>query len=391
MLPPREGFGPQAVGAIGLLVNRLAAPGDVIVGQAGRVPAFAGRRFVPAATPFWPPFGRTERYMAGVVGTLRRLRPGLVEVHNRANLAARVARALPGARVVLFVHNDPQAMRGARTAAERAGLLRQMTVVCVSRAMQARFMEGVDAAYGASGDACGGITVEDASGGTDGEDASGSMAVEAVRCGAPVVLPNAIELADLPPARAAGEREATVLFVGRVVADKGADAFVRACAAVLPGLPGWRAEMIGADRFWAGSAETPFQRKLAASAKAAGIVCRGYVPHAEVLEAMAAAAIVVVPSRWEEPFGLTALEAIASGAALVCSARGGLPEVAGEAALYAGPDEPGALEAAIARLAGDAGLRARLAAAGLARAAQFDAPAARARLVELRCRLLDTL
>ena len=382
MLPPREGFGPLAVGAIGLLVNRLAAPGDVIVGQASRVPTFPGRRFVAAAAPLWPPFGRTERYMAGVVGTLRRLRPGLVEVHNRANLAARVARALPHARVVLFVHNDPQAMRGARTAAERAGLLRRMTVVCVSRAMQARFIEGVDGAYGASGDARGGM---------GGEDASGRMAVGAVGCGAPMVLPNAIELADLPPARAAGEREATLLFVGRVVADKGADAFVRACAAVLPSLPGWRAEMIGADRFWAGSAETPFQRKLAASAKAAGIVCRGYMPHADVLAAMAAAAAVVVPSRWEEPFGLTALEAMASGATLICSDRGGLPEVAGEAALYAGPDEPGALEAAIVRLVGDAGLRARLAAAGLARAAKFDAPTARARLVELRCRLLDTL
>ncbi len=370
MLPPREGFGPQAVGAIGLLVNRLAAPGDVVVGQAGRVPTFPGRRFVPAAAPLWPLFGRTERYMAGVVGTLRRLRPGLVEVHNRANLAARVARALPGARVVLFVHNDPQAMRGARTVLERAGLLRQMTVVCVSRAMQARFMEGLDG------------------GGVSGEGATASVAV---RHGAPLVLPNAIELSDLPPARSAGKRAPVLLFVGRVVADKGADAFVRACAAVLPGLHGWRAEMIGADRFWAGSALTPFQRKLAASAEAAGIVCRGYVPHADVLEAMAAAAVVVVPSRWAEPFGLTALEAMASGAALICSDRGGLPEVAGEAALYAGPDEPGALEAAITRMAQDAGLRARLAAAGLARAAQFDAPAARARLMELRCRLLDTL
>ena len=66
----------------------------------------------------------------------------------------------------------------------------------------------------------------------------------------------------------------------------------------------------------------------------------GYRDHPEVLAAMARAAIVVVPSRWAEPFGLVALEALASGAALICSPRGGLPEVAGDAAVYADPDQP---------------------------------------------------
>jgi glycosyltransferase involved in cell wall biosynthesis len=114
----------------------------------------------------------------------------------------------------------------------------------------------------------------------------------------------------------------------------------------------------------------------------------GYRPHAEMMQAMARAAIVVVPSRWQEPFGLTALEAMASGAALICSDRGGLPDVAGPAALYADPDAPEALAEAIVRLATDPGLRARLAEAGLARARLFDAPAARQNLAELRARLL---
>jgi glycosyltransferase involved in cell wall biosynthesis len=117
---------------------------------------------------------------------------------------------------------------------------------------------------------------------------------------------------------------------------------------------------------------------------------RGYVPHAEVLVAMARASIVVVPSRWAEPFGLTALEALASGAALVCSGRGGLPEVAGDAAVYADPDAPGELEAAIVALASDPARRARLAQEGLARAKLFDAVGARLRLAELRSRVLAT-
>ncbi len=342
------------MGAVGLLVHRLGSAGDVVVGQGGVDAPFADRRFVPAEAPFWPPFGRVERYMAGVVRTVRRLAPRLIEVHNRANLALDLARACPQARVVLFVHNDPQGMRQARAPAERAALLRRMTVVCVSTYLAERFSEGLR-----PGDA------------------------------RPVVLPNCIDLAALPALLPAQGRDRTIVFVGRMVADKGADAFVDACAAVLPDLPGWRAEMIGADRFFADAPATPFERALRPRAAAAGVTLHGFRPHAAVLDALARAAIAVVPSRWAEPFGLTALEALACGAALVCSLRGGLAEVADGVSLAADP-ERGALAAAILRLARDPGLRAELAAAGRVRAQAFDAPAARARLGELRARLLAT-
>jgi glycosyltransferase involved in cell wall biosynthesis len=109
-----------------------------------------------------------------------------------------------------------------------------------------------------------------------------------------------------------------------------------------------------------------------AQATAAGIAMRGYQAHEQVLETMARAAILVMPSRWQEPFGLTALEAMACGAALVCSPRGGLPEVGGEAALYAEPDDPASVAEAILALARDPGRRAAVAEAGRRRAALFD-------------------
>ena len=110
----------------------------------------------------------------------------------------------------------------------------------------------------------------------------------------------------------------------------------------------------------------------------------GYRDHPLVLEAMTRAAIVVVPSRWNEPFGLTALEAIACGAPLIVSPRGGLPEVAGAAAIYAEPDAPGEIAAAILALAADPARRAALSAAGRERARRFDTPVAAARLAALR-------
>jgi glycosyltransferase involved in cell wall biosynthesis len=92
----------------------------------------------------------------------------------------------------------------------------------------------------------------------------------------------------------------------------------------------------------------------------------------------------VVPSRWPEPFGLAALEAMACGTPLLCSARGGLAEVTGEAAVRIDPDDPAAMAAAMVALAHDPPRRAALEREGRARAARFDAPAAAARLDALR-------
>jgi glycosyltransferase involved in cell wall biosynthesis len=343
VLPPREGFSPGAVGAIGLVVHRLtlAAGGDV-VGRPVRAP-FSDVSFHPVR----PGFGlsATSRYAAGVLRVLRALAPDLVEVHNRPEVALLLARHFN--RVVLVLHNDPQGMRGARTVRERALLLERLTgIVTVSKFLQARFGEAPP--------------------------------------GAVRVLPNPV---DLPPA-IHRMRERLILFTGRVVADKGADAFVAACAAALPGLPGWRAEMIGADRFAPDSPQTRFLKFVQPQAKAAGVAMLGYLPHADSMARLGRASIAVVPSRWDEPFGLTALEAMAHGAALICSSRGGLPEVAGNAAVYVDPDEPGALAAAIRDLAEDGERRQALAAAGRARAKWFDTPEAASRLSALRAAFL---
>ncbi len=343
VLPPREGFSPAAVGAVGLLVRRLALPGDVVVGAPQPAP-FADIEFLPAPLPAWPPLGRLARYAAGVARVLRPRAPALVEVHNRPAVALLLARHLPHARLGLVLHNDPQEMRGARTRRARLALLARLDVVCVSEHLRRRFMAGLpDATRG------------------------------------PAVLPNCLDLSALPTPAPPDARDPVLLFAGRLTATKGADTFVEACAAVLPQRPGWRAEMIGADRFSPESADTPFLAALRPRAAAAGVRLLGHLPHPAVLAAMARAAIVAVPSAWEEPFGLAALEAMASGAALIASPRGGLPELAGGAALLAGPDA-GSLAAAMLRLTAEPSARAALSAAGLARARDFDRPAARRRL-----------
>jgi glycosyltransferase involved in cell wall biosynthesis len=169
-----------------------------------------------------------------------------------------------------------------------------------------------------------------------------------------------------------------------VVAEKGTDVFAAACAAALPHLPGWRAEIIGADRSREGGPDTEFMRSVRATAAAAGIAMEGYRDYPAVLDAMARAAIVVVPSRWAEPFGLTALEALGAGAALVTSRRGGLPEIGGDAAIYVDPEDARSLAATLEELARDPARRDALGDAGRRRARLFDAPVIAEQLASLR-------
>jgi UDP-glucose:(glucosyl)LPS alpha-1,2-glucosyltransferase len=331
VLPPREGFGPGRSGAIGLLVRRLArTPGFDIMVIGGKQDG-----------PTFPDFA------AAVAETLKQQPPALIEVHNRPEIALALAARLPAIPVVAFLHNDPQGMREAATPAERAEMLRRLAaVVTPSDYLRRRFLDGVTA---------------------PARD--------------PVVLPNCLDFGELPaPCR----RERLILFAGRIVADKAPDAFVSACAAALPHLPGWRAEMIGADRFSFASPDTGFVQMVRAAAAGAHVRMLGYRDHPEVLAAMARAAIVVVPSRWPEPFGLVALEALACGAALICSSRGGLPEVAGDAALYANPDDVAEIAAAIRALGHDETRRAALADAGRQRARRFDLPVIAEQLAAMR-------
>lgn len=344
VLPPNEGFSPDAVGAIGLLVHRLAraGAGGIVLGMPTRGAPYAEVPFRPVQ-PGWG-LTRAARYTSGVARAVRTIRPALIEVHNRPEIALGLLGL--GPKVSLILNNDPQSMRGASSPKERRELLRRLALVMTSSEwLRRRLLEGV-------------------------EDPAHD----------PVVLPNCIDV----PSKATGVRENLILFAGRVVRDKGADTFLEACARVLPLLPGWRAEMIGADRFRPDSPETDFLRALRPRALDLGVLMRGHLPNDAVLEAMQRAAIVVAPSRWQEPFGLVALEAMACAAALVCSPRGGLPEVAGETALYADPDQPAEVAAAILRLACDVGLRATLGAAARLRAESFGAPAAAARLCALR-------
>lgn len=173
------------------------------------------------------------------------------------------------------------------------------------------------------------------------------------------VVHNGLDLGEWP---ATDIKQQEVLFVGRAVPEKGVLEAARGAAAALARNPEWRARFIlsGLDGNATYTAEvTEALKPLGEHAE----VLRD-LPHAEVREAFRRAAIALVPSRFEEPFGRTAIEAMAGGAALITSLRGGLREIAEGVSLDINPEDPASIAGAISRLIQDEALRRRLAEQG---------------------------
>ena len=107
----------------------------------------------------------------------------------------------------------------------------------------------------------------------------------------------------------------------------------------------------------------------------------GFVDDDDLPVLYSGAELLAFPSL-KEGFGLPLLEAMASGVPVVASNCSAMPEVAGDAAVLVDPLDAGALAAAIGDVLRDGALRARLQAAGIARARQFTWEAAAQRALE---------
>nr|NLI51560.1 glycosyltransferase family 4 protein [Propionibacterium sp.] len=198
------------------------------------------------------------------------------------------------------------------------------------------------------------------------------------------VVPNGV---DFERFRAAGPHRRSgmlrVAFIGRVTPEKGPDLLIEAVR--LLGRADLELTLIGSRGFTADDPLSPYERDLrrAAAGMAARVRFVPFVPRAQVPALLADSDVVVVPSRFEEPFGLTVLEAMASHNVVVGARIGGIPEAMGGAGILVEPGNPRSVAEALAALLDDEQLLDRLAAECQARAARQDWAVSSARFHEV--------
>ncbi|MBK9579570.1 MAG: glycosyltransferase family 4 protein [Fibrobacterota bacterium] len=119
-----------------------------------------------------------------------------------------------------------------------------------------------------------------------------------------------------------------VLYVGRLVPQKGVDVLIEAFRLLLQTRPKAKLVVTGSS-FFENGPKTEFVRNLVEQARSIqdSILFMGFLPHNRVKYLYSLADVVVFPSVWQEPFGLVAIEAMASGSCVVASSVGGVPEV----------------------------------------------------------------
>lgn len=290
--------------AIGEVARRLAARHSVSVyGRARR----AGTLTLPSGVAVHNCDG--QKYVRWLIGKLRSERPDIVQVENRPQLVDALRRGLgPSAVIVLGLHSLTYIRPGARGRRSICATLESADAIIVNSDWLAARVRKL----------CPKIArrLRRVHLGVDGDRFRPADSAEAAALRAEVRA-----RLGLP-----GDAK-VVLFVGRLIAQKGAHCLLRALPAVRRAAGDVRLLIVGGARC-GGSARTAYVRRLLRAVRAArgAAAMAGYVPHRQLPAYYAAADVVVTPSLGPEALCLVNLEAMASGLPVVSTHNGGISE-----------------------------------------------------------------
>jgi glycosyltransferase involved in cell wall biosynthesis len=276
---------------------------------------------------------------------LARTRPDVVHVHNTwftASPAVVRAAAAAGVPVVITVHNfrlvclNAQLIRGGSPCEDCVG--RTPWPGVLHRCYRGSAVASIAAAST--------LTLHRRIGSWDVVDrflvlnrfAAGILARGGVPAERIAVRPNAV--ADPGPRAVPPSRSTSVVFVGRLVPEKGVADLLDAWSAARP--DGLELVVVG---------DGPLRAELEAR-RVPGTRFTGWIPAADVAELLRSARALVLPTRGYEGQPLAVLEALAAGCPVLVSGLGGLPELlaGGDAGESLPPTDRDAWAAALARL-----------------------------------------
>lgn len=165
-----------------------------------------------------------------------------------------------------------------------------------------------------------------------------------------------------------------IVYSGRINQDKGVSELIDAMLRIKE-TSNIKLMIIGGSFFGNTNNEDFFIRSLKEKSKTLEerIVFTGFIPYEDVPYYLHLADIAVLPSMWDEPFGLTIAEALAAGLPLITTRSGGIPEICEGVAIIVDREQiVDNLANAILDLYHHPEKRALMAKASVERAQQFD-------------------
>jgi len=217
----------------------------------------------------------TSEYCKNFIKKTKDTNFDIIEIHNRP-LVFNYLKKIINSKFIIYFHNDPLSMNGSRSAIERIKLLKEVDkIIFVSKWVQARFFNNLDRKL---------INQTE------------------------VVYPS------INREKKIYKKDKKITFVGKLNESKGYDIYKDSVLKILDEFNDWSAYSIGDESRKRPKIDHKNHIEL------------GFLRHKKVLQFLNKSEIVVVPSRWEEPFGRTALESSSRACATIISNRGGLPE-----------------------------------------------------------------
>ena len=200
----------------------------------------------------------------------------IIEIHNRPESLLFLIKKKINAKLTFIFHNNPKEMRGSTTIKERIFIAENCDYVYfVSNWVKDKFFEGLPYKH---------------------------------RNNCEILYPAIKPLKKFP------KKEKLIIFCGKLNSSKGYDVFGESVIKILNKYKDWKALAIGNEP----REKFDFNHK--------NLKILDWIKHDEILKYYSRSSISVVPSRWLEPFGRTAMESAAHGCATITSKNGGLPE-----------------------------------------------------------------
>ena len=285
LLPYKENFTKKSAGAVSIFVNETIKLSKYkknikVYGYTSSRDRLNYYKNIHIKKRFL--YSTSFQYLNKFLDETKNIKIDILEIHNRPNYVNFLDKNYYSIKILYF-HNDPQKMLGSRTVNERINLLNKTKkIIFNSYWSKSRFLEN---------------------------------------------LPNDIiqdKLSVIPQSTSKSKinfdkKKKLISFIGKLNTSKGYDVFGKSILKILDKYPDWKSIVIGNEP----------REKLVFTHK--NLHHLGYKNNSYILNKLKEVSISVVPSKWEEPFGRSSLEAASRGSALILSNRGGLSETTKDA------------------------------------------------------------